>query len=101
LRGFPATRRGAGTAPTDPRPVALEPSAETILTWLVSEWLALSIDLAFLNSLGSESGARQQATLRASDNAAEMLEDLGMKFRRMRQESITAEMLELSVGGAA
>lgn len=101
LTAFP----GLPAAVTDPagdlRHASLEPSAETILHWLVSEWLHLSINLAFLNSLGSESAARQQATMRASENAAEMLEDLGMQFRRMRQESITQEMLELSGGRLA
>jgi F-type H+-transporting ATPase subunit gamma len=99
LSAFPGLPAEAVEPASDLRLAALEPSAEVILQWLVSEWLHLSVSLAFLNSLGSESAARQQATLRASENAAEILDDLGMQFRRMRQESITEEMLELSGGG--
>jgi F-type H+-transporting ATPase subunit gamma len=76
-----------------------EPDAESILYRLLPEYVRQLIDHAFLNGLASENAARQIAMSRATDNANEMLDDLMASYRRLRQATITTEMLEL-LGGA-
>jgi F-type H+-transporting ATPase subunit gamma len=77
---------------------AVEPSPQILAEWLIPEWLYRLVHNAFLNSLLSEAAARQRAMSRASENAKTMVGELTMQYRRLRQESITAEMLELSGG---
>lgn len=88
--------------PADPLPslgaASLEPAAEEILAQVLPEFLDQFIFDAFLNSLGSENAARQLAMNRATENAAELLEGLIVGYRRLRQDSITTEMLELFGG---
>ena len=52
-----------------------------------------------LDSVASEHGARMTAMEAATSNAEEMIYKLTLKHNRMRQESITTELMEI-VGGA-
>ena len=52
-----------------------------------------------LESMASEHGARMTAMRNASDAANEMIDDLTLTMNRLRQASITQEILEV-VGGA-
>jgi len=72
-----------------------EPGAEQILLRLLPESVRQSIAQAFLNSAASESAARQMAMGRATENAGEMLEDLMASHRRLRQQRVTTQILEL------
>ena len=76
-----------------------EPVAGEIFDRLLREYVRRWIYNAFLNSVASETGARQTAMGRATENAEEMLDELTLTYSRLRQESITTEMLEL-VGGS-
>lgn len=82
------------------RVTAFEPEPAAILERLLPEFIRQAIDHAFLNSLASEDAARQEAMARASENANDVLTELTATYRRLRQESITTEMLELIGGGA-
>jgi len=75
-----------------------EPDAEKMLHRLLPEFVRQMIDFAFLSSVASENAARQVAMSRATDNAGEMLDDLRAQYRRVRQETITTQMLELLSG---
>jgi F-type H+-transporting ATPase subunit gamma len=83
------------------RAALLEPDAERILARVAPEFVERSLYDAFINSLGSENAARQLAMSRATENAGELLEELVIGYRRMRQDGITAEMLELFGGEGA
>jgi F-type H+-transporting ATPase subunit gamma len=76
-----------------------EPGPAAIFDRLLLEYVRRWIYNAFLNSVASETGARQTAMGRATENAEEMLDELTLTYSRLRQESITTEMLEL-VGGS-
>lgn len=76
-----------------------EPDAETVLSDLLPEFVHASMDHAFLNSIGAENAARQRAMSRAARNAQDMLSELTRSYRRLRQEDITTEMMELARGG--
>ena len=80
---------------------SFEPSAQQILERLLPEYTRQMIDNAFLNSLGSEDAARQMSMARATENAGEILGELRQTYSRLRQESITTEMLELAAGSFA
>jgi F-type H+-transporting ATPase subunit gamma len=86
----------AGRAPA--RTARFDPSARAVVDELVPEYVRAAVVHAFLNTLGSENAARQAAMGRASGNARDLLDELGKRFSRVRQETITAEMLE-RVGG--
>lgn len=75
-----------------------EPDAARMLYGLLPEFVRQMIDFAFISSSVSENAARQMAMSRATDNATEMLNQLRASHRRLRQEDITTEMLEL-IGG--
>ena len=51
-----------------------------------------------LESIASEQSARMVAMRNATDNANELMEDLTLVMNKLRQDSITNELLDL-VGG--
>jgi F-type H+-transporting ATPase subunit gamma len=77
-----------------------EPDLETILSRLVSQYLATQVRRYLLESFSSEMGARRSAMESASKNASEMIGKLTLEFNRARQAMITKELAEI-VGGAA
>lgn len=77
-------------------PVEFEPSPADLLARLLPEYLRQRVENALINSLMSEDAARQLAMGRASDNAAGILGELTKTYSRLRQDSITTEMIELS-----
>jgi len=76
-----------------------EPDPEEILARLVPDYVEISIFRALLESTASEHGARMTAMRNASDNAAELIDDLTLEANRQRQAEITQEIMEV-VGGA-
>jgi F-type H+-transporting ATPase subunit gamma len=80
------------------RAAVFEPEPRVMLARRLPEFVRQAIDHAFLNGLASEDAARETAMSRASDNADEMLGGLMQSFRRLRQEHITTEMIELAGG---
>jgi len=78
-----------------------EPSAERVLAHLVPQFLDVQVYHALLEAKASEHGARMTAMGNATDNAAEMIEDLTLEFNRVRQASITKEILEIVSGAEA
>lgn len=77
-----------------------EPQKQEVLHTLVPRYLEVQVYRALLEAKTSEHGARMTAMDAASDNAAEMIEQLTLSFNRARQAAITNEISEI-VGGAA
>jgi F-type H+-transporting ATPase subunit gamma len=77
-----------------------EPSAAKVLADLLPRYVEMQIYHALLESVASEQSARMVAMRAATDNAIEMKADLTLEMNKLRQESITAELLDI-VGGAA
>jgi F-type H+-transporting ATPase subunit gamma len=75
-----------------------EPDPEEILARLVPDYVEISIFRALLESTASEHGARMTAMRNASDNAAELIDDLTLEANRQRQAEITQEILEVVAG---
>jgi F-type H+-transporting ATPase subunit gamma len=75
-----------------------EPDPEEILKRLVPDYVEISIYRALLESTASEHGARMTAMRSASDNAAELIDDLTLEANRQRQADITQEIMEVVAG---
>jgi F-type H+-transporting ATPase subunit gamma len=78
-----------------------EPSAEKILSDLLPRYVEFQIYRALLESAAAEQGARMTAMEAASKNAAEMIDSLTLSYNRIRQASITKEIIEIVSGAAA
>ena len=78
-----------------------EPSAEEILADLLPSFVEITIYRAILEGMASEHGARMTAMRAASEAADEMVDDLTLAMNRVRQASITQEILEVVAGADA
>ena len=76
-----------------------EPDYQTICDRLLEYNLGVQVYWALLEAQASEHGARMMAMDNATENAEDMIEELTLLMNRVRQESITSEMLDV-VGGA-
>jgi F-type H+-transporting ATPase subunit gamma len=81
--------------------VEYEPSPEEILQRLVPDYVEISVYRALLESTASEHGARMTAMRNASENAAEIIDDLTLEMNRARQAEITQEIMEVVAGAEA
>ena len=75
-----------------------EPDPEEILKRLAPDYVEISIYRAMLESTASEHGARMTAMRNASENAAELIDDLTLEANRQRQADITQEIMEVVAG---
>ncbi len=76
-----------------------EPSEEALLDSILPRYVQVQVFTGLLDSVAAEHGARMTAMEAATSNAEEMIYRLTMKLNRLRQESITTELMEI-VGGA-
>jgi F-type H+-transporting ATPase subunit gamma len=76
-----------------------EPHPEELLGLLLPKYVLTVILQAMLESSASEHGARMTAMSNATDNAGKMISELTLTANRVRQATITKEILEI-VGGA-
>ncbi|MBO0342126.1 MAG: ATP synthase F1 subunit gamma [Bacteroidota bacterium] len=76
-----------------------EPSKAEIVKELIPKSLKTQLFKAIRDSFASEHGARMTAMHKATDNAAELKEELTLTYNKARQAAITNEILEI-VGGA-
>lgn len=86
-------------AKTGLRPLVLyEPSPVAVYDAIVPNYIAGMIYGSMCESIASEQGARRTAMDAASKNAAEMIEDLSLRYNRARQGAITQEITEIVAG---
>lgn len=79
--------------------VLFEPSTEDVLDTVIPEYISGIVCGAVRESFASELSARRAAMDNASKNAAEMIENLELKYNRARQSAITQEITEI-IGGS-
>ena len=75
-----------------------EPSNLAVLQNLLPRFIDMQVYHAILESIASEQSARMVAMRAATDNATELSGDLTLVMNKLRQESITNELLDL-IGG--
>jgi F-type H+-transporting ATPase subunit gamma len=78
-----------------------EPSAEEILTSIVPRHVEIQVYRALLESTAAEHAARMTAMDAATRNAQEMVDKLTLYMNKVRQASITREIIEVVSGAQA
>ena len=89
--------------PAELTPAALsgytyEPDPASLIDTLLPKFIAVQVYQAILESIASEQSARMVAMRSATDNAKSLGEELTLTMNKLRQDSITNELLDL-VGG--
>lgn len=77
-----------------------EPDQNELLDEVIPRFTAMQIYQAILSSQASEHAARMVAMRNATDNAKQLAELLELEYNKVRQQTITNDMLDI-VGGAA
>ena len=78
-----------------------EPNAETVLDVMLPYYLQYQVFQMILDARASEHSARMVAMKNATDNAKEFIKDLTLEYNKMRQASITTELLEIATAQMA
>jgi F-type H+-transporting ATPase subunit gamma len=78
-----------------------EPSVMGVLSDILPRHVTVQVYRALLDAEASEFGARMRAMDSATSNAAEMIRALTLRMNRVRQASITKEILEVVSGADA
>jgi len=78
-----------------------EPAESEILDDLFPQSLQVQFFKSLLDSAAAEHGARMTAMHKATDNAEEILKDMKLTYNKLRQASITNEILEIVSGAEA
>ena len=78
-----------------------EPDAGDVLGNLLPHYLNYQVYQFLLESKASEHSARMVAMKSATDNAEGMIKDLTLEFNKIRQASITNELLEITSASLA
>jgi F-type H+-transporting ATPase subunit gamma len=76
-----------------------EPEQNLVLENIVPRFTALQVYQAVLSSHASEHAARMLAMRNATDNGLQLIQSLQLEYNKVRQQIITADMLDI-VGGA-
>jgi F-type H+-transporting ATPase subunit gamma len=72
-----------------------------LLDTLLPQYVEVLIYRALVESLAAEQAARMVAMKAATDSASDMIDDLTRKYNRVRQGSITTQILEVVSGAEA
>lgn len=78
-----------------------EPGANQVLATLLPHSLNFDVYQILLEAKASEQSARMVAMKNATDNAQQLIKDLTLEYNKMRQASITNELLEISSAAMA
>jgi F-type H+-transporting ATPase subunit gamma len=94
-----------GATPQDsPDPMIgylFEPTPEGVLDVMLPYYLHYQVFQMILDARASEHSARMVAMKNATDNAKQFIKDLTLEYNKMRQASITTELLEISTAQMA
>ena len=78
-----------------------EPEARAVLDQVLTRYIEGLIYQALAENMASEQSARMVAMKAASDNAANVIDELTLVYNKTRQASITKELSEIVSGAAA
>lgn len=98
---LPVTTAALGAAADDAkssRPYIFEPDANTIFNKVLPLFILSVMQEVFCENRASEQAARVMAMQSANDNAKKLLDQLRLEYNKLRQQSITTELLDI-VGG--
>ncbi len=78
-----------------------EPNAEVVLDSMLPYYVSFQVFQMILDARASEHSARMVAMKNATDNANQFIKDLTLEYNKMRQASITTELLEIATAQMA
>ncbi|MGD0612617.1 MAG: ATP synthase F1 subunit gamma [Anaerolineales bacterium] len=78
-----------------------EPTEREILDEIIPRFTALQVYQAILESLASEHAARMVAMRNATDNAIDLVANLQLEYNKVRQQTITNDLLDIAGGAEA
>ena len=78
-----------------------EPNPLAVLNELLPRFVEMQVYHAILELIAGEQSARMVAMRNASDNAEELIKELALTLNKVRQESITKEICDISGGTEA
>ncbi len=78
-----------------------EPDAQVLLDGLMLRYIESQVYQAVVENNACEQAARMLAMKNASDNAGDLIEELGLVYNKARQAAITQELSEIAGGAAA
>jgi len=88
------------TLRSDTTETVFEPGPEAILGYLLSHYLDIYVYQVLLNAKASEQSARMVSMKNATDSADNLIKDLTLEYNKLRQTSITNQLLEIEGGQA-
>ncbi len=103
---LPSARYPAGDAPNDSAADPMleyifEPSPQAVLDFMLPYYVQYQVFQMILDARASEHSARMVAMKNATDNANQFIKDLTLEYNKMRQASITTELLEIATAQMA
>lgn len=101
VKVFPMALDAAELDPKSGTAHLLEPDPNTTLEALLPRFVETELLRALLESSASEHGARMAAMDKASNNAGEMIAKLTLTMNKIRQASITNQIIEIVSGANA
>jgi F-type H+-transporting ATPase subunit gamma len=90
--------KGVGGFPPD---MLFEPAPEEIIEQLIVKHFNVQVYRCMAESVAAEHGARMTAMENATKNAGEMINSLTLTYNKLRQASITTELIEITSGAEA
>src|SRR5437868_13327614 len=93
----PPTEGATPQDSTDPMiGYTFEPTPEAVLDVMLPYYLHYQVYQMVLDARASEHSSRMVAMKNATDNAKQFIKDLTLEYNKMRQASITTELLEIA-----
>lgn len=87
--------------PTFAKDMIFEPEPEKIIEDLLKKHFTAQVFRAMSESVAAEHGARMAAMESATKNAGEMIRTMTLTYNKLRQASITTELIEITSGAEA
>jgi F-type H+-transporting ATPase subunit gamma len=75
-----------------------EPEAQQLLDSLLVRYIESQVYQAVVENIACEQAARMMAMKNATENAGDLIKDLGLIYNKARQGKITKELLEITAG---
>ncbi len=92
---------GQGIAQNIAQDISFEPERDLLLQKMAPQIVAAQIFEAMLDAFAAEQAARMTAMDNATRNAGDLIDELSLRYNRLRQASITTELIEIISGSEA
>lgn len=95
------TRKPADGKMAQTTDMIFEPAPAEIIDDMLKKHFSVQVYRAMCESVASEHGARMAAMENATKNAGEMIRGMTLTYNKLRQASITTELIEITSGAEA